>query len=70
MITQESTHAEKAKAARREANLRRRVYPRWIESGRLAQAKADSEIKVMEEIAVYFEARANEDEQAARPTLL
>ena len=35
------------KEVEREIELRRRVYPRWIEGGRLSQAKADSQIDVM-----------------------
>lgn len=32
----------------REINLRKRVYPRWIDAGKLTQTKADREIALME----------------------
>lgn len=35
----------------REIKMRRRVYPRWVQDGRMTQAKADDEIKTMESIA-------------------
>lgn len=31
----------------REIALRRRVYPRWVEQGRMSQDKADAEIAAM-----------------------
>lgn len=31
--------------------MRKRVYPRWIEQGRMTQAEADRQIQIMEEIA-------------------
>lgn len=34
----------------REIELRKRVYPRWVESGRLKQEKADEEIRRMEAV--------------------
>jgi hypothetical protein len=34
----------------REIALRRRVYPRWIESGRLTQSAADRQIAVMQAV--------------------
>lgn len=44
------TNATLAECARREAKMRRRVYPRWVASGRMSQAKADEEIAMMEAI--------------------
>lgn len=44
--------------ARREVAMRKRVYPRWIESGRFSQAKADHEIAAMEAIIATLEAVA------------
>lgn len=32
----------------RELKMRLRVYPRWVEAGRMTQAKADAEIGAME----------------------
>jgi len=36
--------------ARREANLRKQVYPRWVQAGRLTHEKAAYEIECMESI--------------------
>jgi hypothetical protein len=38
------------KCAIREAGMRKRVYPTWVEQNRLTQAKADWEIECMEAI--------------------
>jgi hypothetical protein len=37
--------------AEREVRMRDRVYPRWVQIGRMTQAKADHEIACMKEIA-------------------
>jgi hypothetical protein len=34
----------------RELRMRVRVYPRWVEAGRMTQAKADAEISTMEAV--------------------
>lgn len=34
----------------REITMRQRVYPRWIEAGRIKQAKADTEIRTMQAV--------------------
>ncbi len=44
------TLAEQIVCAKRELELRRRVYPRWVASARMTQAKADHEIAAMEAI--------------------
>ena len=50
--------AEKLACLEREIAMRRRVYPKWIASGKLKQEKADREIAVMEAVAAdYREAR-------------
>jgi len=49
------TIEEQIAAARREASMRRRVYPRWIEAGRMTQSKADHEIACMEAIVASLE---------------
>jgi hypothetical protein len=43
--------------AERELRLRERVYPRWIEGGRLSQRKADAEIAMMRQIVGVLEER-------------
>lgn len=30
--------------------MRQRVYPRWVEAGRMKQAKADAEIRTMQAV--------------------
>lgn len=55
MTTPIITAAEKLACVTRELNMRRRVYPRWVESGKMTQAKADHEIRVMEAIAADYE---------------
>lgn len=42
--------SEKLNEAAREVGLRTRVYPRWIEQGKLTKAKADRQIAVMRAI--------------------
>ena len=41
------TIQEQLAAARREVAMRRRVYPRWVESGRMSQHTADHEMACM-----------------------
>jgi hypothetical protein len=53
-------------AARRELNMRKRVYPRWVEAGRITQVKADHEIACMESIVQVLENR----KAAQEPSLL
>ena len=38
----------------RELGLRKRVYPKWVISGRMKQETADTEIATMSEIYEYF----------------
>ena len=38
----------------RELGMRQRVYPKWVNSGRMTQEKADIEISTMAEIYYYF----------------
>lgn len=39
---------------RREVNMRRRVYPRWVAAGKMSQAKAAEEIEVMEAVQAHL----------------
>jgi hypothetical protein len=45
------TNADKLAAVMRELEMRRRVYPRMIENGKMTQGKAAREIALMEAIA-------------------
>lgn len=38
---------EQIACVERELVMRRRAYPRWIEGGKMTQAKADAEIRAM-----------------------
>lgn len=49
------TLSEQLAAAQREEALRRNVYPKWISSGRLTQAKADHEIDCMAAIVATLQ---------------
>lgn len=44
------TVAEQLKCVEKEIGFRKRLYPRWIESGKISPGKAEYEIKVMESI--------------------
>ncbi len=43
--------AEKRECAEREARMRRRVYPRWVEQKKMSLSQADKQIALMDEIA-------------------
>jgi hypothetical protein len=49
------TDAQLLACARRELALRRNVYPRWIQAGRLSPEKATFEIECMEQICTVLE---------------
>ena len=40
---------------RREISMRKRVYPRWVSTGRMSQQKADEEIVAMTEVLATLE---------------
>ena len=65
-MTSPFTNADLAKCARREAAMRERVYPRWVEAGRMKQETADREKAMMGAIAAHFERLAEEDEGKER----
>jgi hypothetical protein len=44
------SYAEMVECVKREIGMRRRVYPRWVEAGKMRQSKADDEIRVMEAV--------------------
>ncbi len=49
-MTAAFTPAEKLACVQREIGQRLRAYPRWVEAGRMTQAKADREIACMRAI--------------------
>ena len=40
---------------KREIAMREKVYPRWIESRKMTQEKADREIKTMKDVLITLE---------------
>lgn len=54
----EITAEDKLACAERELKMRRKVYPRWIDDGRMTNEKAAHEIAVMEAIVVDYQAAA------------
>jgi len=54
-MNRELNLAEVLACVRREAALRRRVYPRWVQEGRLTAEKAAHEIERMEDACVVIE---------------
>lgn len=55
------TNADKLACAEREVKMRKRVYPRWIEAGKLSLGKAEHEIAAMEAIVADYRALADKD---------
>lgn len=51
----EITIDQQITAAKREVGMRRRVYSRWVENGKMKQAEADHQIAAMEAIVVTLE---------------
>jgi len=49
------TLSDQLACAKRELALRRNVYPGWVKSGRMKQAKADHEIESMAAIVQTLE---------------
>lgn len=47
--------AEMLACARRELTMRRKVYPRWVASGKMKASTAESETHYMENIATLIE---------------
>ncbi len=55
------TNDEKLKCLEREIKMRERVYPRWVEEGRMSQKFADRELASMREIADDYRATAEKE---------
>ena len=49
---------EKHREALREVLMRRRVYQRWVDEGRMSTATAEDKIAIMQEIADEYEQAA------------
>lgn len=57
----EITHAQKRACLVRELAMRRRVYGRWVEAGRMTRHEADHEIAAMEAILADYPERTEPD---------
>ncbi len=55
MAEQNFTAADKLAAAKREVSMRRRVYPRWVDNGKMTLAQADLETALMEAIVADYQ---------------
>lgn len=55
---------EQLECIKREIGMRERVYPRWVQSAKMSQAKADREIACMRSVWITLDqlriAKANE----------
>jgi len=52
-----STTAEQLACIEREIKMRERVYPRWIEAGKLTPVKAAHEIQTMRDVLELLRAK-------------
>lgn len=55
------TAAEKAACAERELKMRERVYPRWVQAGKITPALAARETELMRAIAADYRALAEKE---------
>jgi hypothetical protein len=55
------TSADKLACAERELKMRKHVYPRWIEAGKISAGKAAHEIAAMEAIVADYKAEAEKE---------
>jgi hypothetical protein len=60
-VTDIITAADKLACAERELKMRKRVYPRWIEAGRMSEGAAAHQIAVMEAIVTDYQAAAAQE---------
>lgn len=51
------TNVDKRRECERELAMRRRVYPRWVETGKMKKHDADRQIAIMEAIAADYQDR-------------
>lgn len=60
------SNLDKCKEAAREAAMRRALYPRWVEQGKLAAQEAVRRIAIIEAIEADYLALAEQDEAEER----
>lgn len=56
-------------AVRHEITMRRRLYPRWVQNGRMTQLQADAGIEAMQAVQATLEALFVEQETKIQPGL-
>jgi hypothetical protein len=56
------TDIDKWACAKREVQMRRRVYPRWVTEGRITQMEADRQIAIMQAIEDEYAERVRREE--------
>lgn len=54
---------------RREISMRRRVYPRWVSTGKMTQDEADRQISTMEAVQATLESVRSERQAQVAPRL-
>lgn len=54
---------------RREVSMRRRVYPRWVSTGKMTQDEADRQISTMEAVQATLESVRSERQAQVAPRL-
>ena len=60
-MTDTITNADKLACAEREVKMRKKVYPRWTEDGRMSAGKAAHEIAAMEAIVADYRATVEKE---------
>ena len=56
-MTIEDTTTDKRNCAQRELNIRKFVYPRWVEQRRMSAGRAELEIAIMQAIVADYDLR-------------
>lgn len=52
---------EKLGCIERELRMRRSVYPKWVQAGRLTQERANEELRIMQAIAEDYRTQAQSE---------
>lgn len=65
----EITTEDMLREVRRELQMRRRNYPRWVAAGSMKQEAADRQIAIMEVIADKLDLEHDAQQQAAAPDM-
>jgi hypothetical protein len=60
------TTEDKLLCAERELKLRERLYPRWIDEGRISEGKAELELAIMRRIVADYAHLVEEEQQQGK----